>query len=107
MDLRNLLRPHPQAPAVAPIPDPAPPAKPVPVPVPAVGTGADAARDADDGLVVHGEPIDIGWAYGSLDARLRLSVRPGMDPAERDRLLADLRDALALVVPVRRPGQEA
>lgn len=64
-------------------------------------------RDTADGLVPHGEPIDIGWIGGSLDARLRLSVRPGMDPVERDQLLADLRDALAVVVPVRRIDREA
>ncbi|MET9150016.1 hypothetical protein ABZX82_01855 [Streptomyces griseoflavus] len=52
-------------------------------------------------LDLHGEPIDIGWIGGSLDARLHLYVRPGMDPAEREQLLADLRDALAPVVPVR------
>lgn len=54
-----------------------------------------------DGLVPHGDPIDIGWRGGSLDARLTLSVRPGMDPLERDKLLADLREAVDIVAPVR------
>ncbi len=58
-------------------------------------------------LVPHGEPIDIGWAGGRLDARLTLSVHPDMDQLEREQLLADLRDALAPVVPVRRTGREA
>lgn len=52
-------------------------------------------------LALHGEPIDIGWINGSLDARLHLYVRPGMDPAERDQLIADLREAIGAVVPVR------
>ncbi|GGV36774.1 hypothetical protein GCM10010293_40230 [Streptomyces griseoflavus] len=52
-------------------------------------------------LDLHGEPIDIGWIGGSLDARLHLYVRPGMDPLERDQLLADLREAIGIVVPVR------
>ncbi|MGW0942935.1 hypothetical protein ACWD4O_10335 [Streptomyces sp. NPDC002623] len=72
---------------------------------PASQAAAAAPRDTSDGLVMHGEPIDIGWVHGDLDARLRLSVRPDMDLAERDQLLADLRDALASIVPVRRPGQ--
>jgi hypothetical protein len=59
-----------------------------------------------DGLIPHGEPIDIGWATGTLDARLQLTVRPGMDPVEREQLLATVRDALAPVVPVRRTGRE-
>lgn len=53
------------------------------------------------GLVVHGDPIDIGWINGRLDARLRLSVNPGMDPTERVQLLTDLRDTIAALVPVR------
>ncbi|MGW9397293.1 hypothetical protein [Streptomyces sp. NPDC055642] len=57
-----------------------------------------AAPSAD--LIPHGEPIDIGWRGGSLDARLHLYVRPGMDPIERDQLIADLRKALGAVVPV-------
>jgi len=52
-------------------------------------------------LTEHGEPIDIGWTGGTLDAQLRLSVRPGMDQAERDKLLADLREAVDIVAPVR------
>jgi len=79
--------------AAAPIPGP-PPIRPA------------APALAADGLVPHGEPIDIGWIGGSLDARLRLTVRPGMDEAERDQSLADLRDALAPVVPIRRTGRE-
>lgn len=63
-------------------------------------TPADELR-ATNGLIPHGDPIDIGWTGGSLDARLHLSVRPGMDPIERDQLLADLREAIAPVVPVR------
>ncbi|MFC9949225.1 hypothetical protein ACFVIN_01430 [Streptomyces prasinus] len=57
------------------------------------------------GLVAHGAPIDIGWVNGPLEARLRLSVRPGMDSVERDQLLADLRDTIGALVPVR-PAQE-
>lgn len=60
-----------------------------------------ARREDTDVLVPHGDPIDIGWINGSLDARLQLSVRPGMDPIERDQLLADLRDTIAALVPVR------
>jgi len=63
---------------------------------------------ASAALDLHGEPIDIGWIGHSLDARLHLYVRPGMDPVEREQLLADIRDALAVVVPVRpadRKGQ--
>jgi len=56
---------------------------------------------ANAALDLHGEPIDIGWIGGSLDARLHLYVRPGMDPLERDQLLADLREAIGVVVPVR------
>lgn len=59
-----------------------------------------------DPLTEYGEPIDIGWVGGSLDARLRLSVRPGMDQAERDKLLADLREAVDIVAPVR-PAHDA
>lgn len=76
------------------------PARPVPAPPP--GRTAVIA----EGLVPHGEPIDIGWIGHSLDARLRLSVRPGMDPIEREQLLATVRDALAPVVPIRRTGRE-
>lgn len=54
-----------------------------------------------DDLVPHGDPIDIGWRGGSLDARLTLAVHPGMDPLERDKLLADLREAVDIVAPVR------
>lgn len=54
----------------------------------------------------HGDPIDIGWAGGTLDAQLTLTVRPGMDPAERDQLLAELRDALTPRLPVRPAHQE-
>ncbi|MFF9758605.1 hypothetical protein ACF1G4_03390 [Streptomyces caelestis] len=74
-----------------------------PVPSPPPGRPAITV----EGLVAHGEPIDIGWIGHSLDARLRLSVRPGMDPAEREQLLATVRDALAPVVPIRRTGREA
>ncbi|MET8113753.1 hypothetical protein [Streptomyces prasinus] len=59
-------------------------------------------------LIPHGDPIDIGWIGGSLDARLHLHVRPGMDPLEREQLLADLREAIEIVAPVRpasRKGQ--
>ncbi|MFF0166761.1 hypothetical protein [Streptomyces prasinus] len=52
-------------------------------------------------LIPHGDPIDIGWINGSLDARLHLTVRSGMDPLEREQLLADLREAIEIVVPVR------
>lgn len=79
--------------------------RPVPAPPPtrpAISTVSVPAVD----LVPHGEPIDIGWIGHSLDARLTLTVRPGMDPAEREQLLATVRDALAPVVPVRRTGRE-
>jgi len=59
------------------------------------------------GLVVHGAPINIGWVNGRLDARLRLSVHPEMEPIEREQLLADLRDAVAVLVPVLPAGREA
>ncbi|MFF8590008.1 hypothetical protein ACF061_00970 [Streptomyces sp. NPDC015220] len=72
-----------------------------PVPVP------PATSAPTGGLVAHGDPIDIGWQDGTLDARLHLSVRPDMDEVERDQLLADLRDALAPVVPIRQARQEA
>lgn len=52
-------------------------------------------------LTPHGEPIDIGWINGTLDARLHLTVHPDMDPAEADQLLADLRDTIGHLVPVR------
>ncbi|WP_431040035.1 hypothetical protein [Streptomyces sp. P9-1] len=57
-------------------------------------------------LVPHGETIDIGWAAGRLDARLRLSVHPDMDPLEREKLLADLREAIDIVAPVRPARQD-
>ncbi|MFC9287251.1 hypothetical protein [Streptomyces sp. NPDC057052] len=60
-----------------------------------------------DGLVPHGEPIDIGWIGGSLDARLVLTVDPGMDPLERDQLLDDLRDTIGRLVPVRPARKQA
>lgn len=62
-----------------------------------------AARSRDTGgeLIPHGEPIDIGWTNGPLEARLDLSVREGMDPIERDHLISILREALAPVLPIR------
>jgi hypothetical protein len=57
-------------------------------------------------LIPHGDPIDIGWIGGSLDARLHLHVRPGMDPLEREQLLANLREAIGIVAPVRPAGGE-
>lgn len=71
-----------------------------PAPVPPAAE-EPPAPPAVDGLVSHGDPIDIGWINGSVDARLTLSVRPGMDPIERDKLLADLREAVDIVAPVR------
>lgn len=59
------------------------------------------------GLVRHGNPIDIGWINGRLDARLRLAVHPEMEPIEREQLLADLRDTIGRLVPVRPTGREA
>lgn len=59
------------------------------------------AAEPVDRLAPHGEPIDIGWINGTLDARLHLTVHPDMDPAEADQLLADLRDAIGPLVPVR------
>ena len=84
-------------------PDRSEPTPPVPAPPPARPATPSVTPD---GLVPHGEPIDIGWIGHALDARLQLTVRPGMDPAERERFLATLRDALAPVVPVRRTGRE-
>lgn len=90
----RLLRAAHDARPTAPAPAPPPADAPRPTPPPA------------GGLVPHGDPIDIGWIGGTLDARLTLSVRPGMDHDEREQLLAILRDALAPVVPIRRTGQE-
>lgn len=59
-----------------------------------------------DNLVAHGDPIDIGWIGGTLDARLVLTVDPGMDPLERDQLLADLRDTIGRLVPIRPARQQ-
>lgn len=59
-----------------------------------------AAPPADN-LTPHGDPIDIGWTGGTLDARLHLTVHPDMDQAEADQLLADLRDTIGRLVPVR------
>ncbi|MFH8804095.1 hypothetical protein ACH4F6_31655 [Streptomyces sp. NPDC017936] len=79
------------------------PAYPIGAPVSDIPTPRDLHKPQApaNGLVAHGEPVDIGWTNGILDARLHLTVRPDMDPLERDQLLADLRDALAPVVPVR------
>ncbi|MGA4964469.1 hypothetical protein [Streptomyces pseudogriseolus] len=57
-------------------------------------------------LVPHSETIDIGWATGRLDARLHLSVHPDMDRLEREKLLADLREAIDIVAPVRPARQD-
>lgn len=84
-------------------PAPSESTRPVPAPPPARPAAPSVTVDS---LVPHGEPIDIGWANHSLDARLQLTVRPGMDPAEREQLLAVIRDALAPAVPVRRTGRE-
>lgn len=92
-DALGHTRPVPSEPTAPPVPAP-PPVRPA------------APSVTSDALVPHGEPIDIGWAGHALDARLQLTVRPGMDPVEREQLLADLRDALAPVVPVRRTGWE-
>jgi hypothetical protein len=58
-------------------------------------------------LKSHGDPIDIGWVNGRLDARLHLAVHPEMDPTEREQLLADLRDTIGALVPVRPTSQGA
>ncbi|MGY0067694.1 hypothetical protein ACWZEH_12880 [Streptomyces sp. QTS137] len=65
------------------------------------GPLAASALPPPAALVAHGDPIDIGWVNGPVDARLHLSVRPGMDPIEREQLLADLRDTIGALVPVR------
>jgi hypothetical protein len=72
----------------------------------ALGGQATAPHGPTAGLVVHGDPIDIGWVNGRLDGRLRLYVHSEMDPIERKQLLVDLRNTIGALVPVRPASQE-
>lgn len=60
----------------------------------AINLGADSLQPGT-------RVIDIGWTDGPLRARIHIAYAPEMPDDERDRLAADLSDAIAGTVPVR------